>query len=130
MVQLHAGGIVDSGYVPDPARQLVASRTRSQLARLAPDQAQLDLAALTKRFQQLWQAESATSSGRRQARDWLANKVCEEYTLSPDHDDNWRTGDSLDEIIAESKLDTDSLRAGIQRFVTDRQRRLERIRTV
>ena len=60
MVQLHTGGIIDSGYIPDPTRQLVASRTRSQLTRLTPDQAQLDLAALTLKFQKLWHAGTAT----------------------------------------------------------------------
>jgi len=76
-----------------------------------------------------WQDSTVfSSSGRRLMSDWLANKVSEEYALTPDWDDRWRTGGSVDEIVKEAHLDIAALRAGIARFVADREKRLARIR--
>jgi transketolase len=78
-----------------------------------------------------WQDSTVfSSSGRRLMRDWFASKVAEEYALTPDFDDRWRTGGSVEEIIAEAHLDPASLLEGIQRFAADRERRLARIRDV
>ena len=57
--------------------------------------------------------------------NWIANIMVEKYSLSPDFDNKWRTGGSVDEIIAESKLDSESLWNGIKRFVNDRHIRLK-----
>jgi len=76
-----------------------------------------------------WQDSTVFSSaGRRLMSDWFAGKVSEEYALSPDWDDRWRTGGSVEEIVRESHLDAASLREGIARFVADREKRLARIR--
>ncbi len=78
-----------------------------------------------------WQDSTVfSSSSRKNMGDWLPNKVAEEYALTPDWDDRWRTGGSVDEIIKESHLDAASLEAGIARFVADREQRLARIRAV
>jgi transketolase len=53
-----------------------------------------------------------------------------EYALTPDWDDRWRTGGSVDEIVKEAHLDPASLREGIARFVADREKRLARVRDV
>jgi transketolase len=47
--------------------------------------------------------------------------------MSPDFDNQWRTGGSVDEIVAESKLDSKSILAGIKKFANDRPKRLELI---
>ncbi len=69
-----------------------------------------------------------TNNARRSMHEWLANKVCEEYTISPDHDNRWRTGGSLDEILDESHLTWPWILKGIQRFADDTDERLARIR--
>ncbi len=61
-------------------------------------------------------------------KNWISNRVVNEYSLSPDFDNKWRTGGSVDEIIAESKLDPQSLLDGINRFANERNDRLNRLR--
>jgi transketolase len=76
-----------------------------------------------------WQDSTVISSaGRRVMGEWFGNKVAEEYALTPDWDDRWRTGGSVDEILKEAHLDPASLRDGIARFVADREKRLARVR--
>ena len=58
--------------------------------------------------------------------DWLCNKVSEEYALSADWDDRWRTGGRLDEVIEEAHLSPGWVLDGIKRFVADRELRLQR----
>jgi transketolase len=78
-----------------------------------------------------WQDSTVFASGaRRLMSDWLANKVAEEYAVTPDWDDRWRTGGSVEEIVAESHLDPAALREAIQRFAREREERLSRIRDV
>ena len=60
-------------------------------------------------------------------KNWISNRVVQEYSLSPDFDNRWRTGGSVDEIIAESKLDSQSLFEGIKRFANERNDRLNRL---
>ncbi|MFL3025846.1 MAG: hypothetical protein ACJZ1P_08340 [Candidatus Neomarinimicrobiota bacterium] len=60
---------------------------------------------------------------------WIANRIVEEYSMSPDFDNQWRTGGALDEIIAESKLDAESVWSGIIKFTSERARRLEALHT-
>ena len=71
----------------------------------------------------------AANQGRRLMHDWIPHKLAEEYCLTPDHDDRWRTGGSVDEIVRESKIDPDSLWAGIERFARDRDKRQAELRS-
>ncbi len=48
----------------------------------------------------------------------------EQYSLSSDFDDRWRTGGTEADVIAESRLDTASIFAGIKRFAAARDERL------
>jgi len=52
--------------------------------------------------------------------------LTEEYSLSADFDDRWRTGGTEDDVIREARLDEDSVFEGIKRFVSDREQRLKR----
>jgi len=65
---------------------------------------------------------------RRVTRDWLFNPVAEEYAMTSDWDDRWRTGGNLDDVIEEAHLSPDWLMRGIERFAADRDKRLKRIR--
>jgi transketolase len=61
-------------------------------------------------------------------RDWADGPLVREYSLSSDWDDRWRTGGSVDEVIAEAQLTGDDIRTAIERFAADRPARLRRLR--
>lgn len=69
-----------------------------------------------------------TTQARWLMHDWLFNKVAEEYALSSDWDNRWRTGGSVDEVLDEAHLTPKWILEGIERFVNDRQDRLARLR--
>ncbi|MBL8858159.1 MAG: transketolase [Planctomycetes bacterium] len=68
-----------------------------------------------------------TNGARRLMHDWLSSKVAEAYAMSPDWDNRWRTGGTVDELKKEAHIDPDSLWEGIQRFANDREKRLQRL---
>ncbi len=54
--------------------------------------------------------------------------LTEEYSLYADSDDRWRTGGTEADVIAEARLDPDSIFAAVARFADDRGERLSRQR--
>jgi len=71
-----------------------------------------------------------TNTARWNVGNWIPHAIAREYCLSPDFDDRWRTGGSVEQIVAEAGLDPDSIRTGIERFVAERESRLERLRAM
>jgi transketolase len=69
-----------------------------------------------------------TNGARRLMHDWIPHKVSEEYALSSDWDDRWRTGGNVEELKREAHIDPDSIWAGIGRFAAERERRLARLK--
>jgi len=69
-----------------------------------------------------------SNTARWNMNNWIPHAVAADYTLSPDFDDRWRTGGSLEQIVAESGLDPASIKAGIGRFVDERDVRHARMR--
>jgi transketolase len=69
-----------------------------------------------------------TTQARWLMADWIYNSLAEEYALSTDWDDRWRTGGTLEEVIDEAHLSPEWVLKGIERFVKDRDVRLERLR--
>ena len=65
-----------------------------------------------------------TNGARRLMHDWLFNKTAEEYSLSSDWDNRWRTGGTVEEVIEEAHLSPKWILEGIERFVADREKRL------
>ena len=65
-----------------------------------------------------------TNGARKLMHQWLPHKIAEHYAMSSDWDDRWRTGGSVDEIVAEAHLDPESLANGIKLFASDREKRL------
>jgi transketolase len=61
-------------------------------------------------------------------RDWVDGPLGAEYSMGADWDDRWRTGGSVDEVMDEAHLTVPYIVEGIQRFVSDRPLRLERLR--
>jgi len=68
-----------------------------------------------------------TTQARWLMHDWLFNKVAEEYALSADWDNRWRTGGTVAELLEEAHLSPQWLLDGIERFVRDREARLARL---
>jgi transketolase len=60
--------------------------------------------------------------------DWLSGRVAVEYAMTSDFDDRWRTGGSVEEVVAEAHLSPEWLLRGIERFATERKDRLSRFR--
>jgi transketolase len=71
-----------------------------------------------------------SNRSRRLMHDWILHRICDEYAMTSDFDDRWRTGGTLDEVIEEARLSPEHLLAGIERFVRDRAQRLGRLRAM
>jgi transketolase len=70
------------------------------------------------------------NQARRCMTDWIPHKLAEPYCLTPDHDNRWRTGGSVEEIVRESHIDPEHVMAGIERFARDRERRRQELRAL
>ncbi|HEY6056746.1 MAG TPA: hypothetical protein VIV06_01885 [Candidatus Limnocylindrales bacterium] len=75
-----------------------------------------------------WNAMAITNRSFRLMADWVVGPIARDYSLSPDWDDRWRTGGTLDEIMDEAHLTVPYILEAIERFVTDRPARLARAR--
>ena len=56
--------------------------------------------------------------------------LTDEYSLTSDWDNQWLTGGLEADVIAEAHLDPESVFAGVVRFARDREKRLERQRSL
>ena len=56
--------------------------------------------------------------------------VTDQYSMTSDWDNQWLTGGLEPDVIAEAHLDQKSIFNGIQRFATDRAKRLEQTRSL
>ena len=54
--------------------------------------------------------------------------LTDEYSLTSDWDNAWRTGGLEQEVVAEAHLDPESIYAGLERFARDREQRIARQR--
>ena len=71
-----------------------------------------------------------TNGSRKNMHDWLANKIAEEYAMSSDWDNQWRSGGSVDELTEEAHISPGWLFKGIEKFVKERDKRLSRMKKV
>jgi len=69
-----------------------------------------------------------SNRARRVMGDWIDHPIVAEYSLTSDWDDRWRTGGTVDEVLAEAHLSAPQLLAGITHFAQDRPNRLRRLR--
>ncbi len=60
--------------------------------------------------------------------DWVQAPGARAYSLSPDWDDRWRTGGSVDEVADEAHLAASHILAAIERFAAERDTRLGELR--
>jgi transketolase len=75
-----------------------------------------------------WDAMMISNRSLRVSRDWIENSIVAEYSLTSDWDNRWRTGGTVEEVVAEAHLSPEHILAGIERFVRDRDRRLAALR--
>jgi transketolase len=68
-----------------------------------------------------------TNGSRRLMRDWITHRIADEYAMSSDWDNRWRTGGTVDEVYEEAHISQDWILKGIQRFVAERDQRLDRV---
>ena len=69
-----------------------------------------------------------TNTGLRIMHNWISNRLVSEYSVSPDWDNNWRTGGSVDEIIDEAHLSPRWVLEAIDKFTSERDDRLSRLK--
>ena len=53
-----------------------------------------------------------TNGSRRLMRDWVTHRMADEYAMSSDWDNRWRTGGTVDEVLEEAHLSQDWLLHG------------------
>jgi transketolase len=70
-----------------------------------------------------------TTQARWLMHDWLFNRMADEYAVSSDWDNRWRTGGNVAEVIDEAHLSPEWVLKGIQRFASDRGLRLMRLQS-
>jgi transketolase len=70
-----------------------------------------------------------TTQSRIAMRDWVFNPLSEDYAVSADWDDRWRTGGKLEEVIDEARLTPEWVLAGIEHFVDQREQRLAKLKS-
>lgn len=71
-----------------------------------------------------------TNASRRMMHDWIAHKMSEEYAMSSDWDDGWRTGGSVEELCEEAHISPGWLLKGIEKFAKDHSKRIERLKNM
>jgi transketolase len=74
-----------------------------------------------------WDSMAVTNRAFRLMRDWVDGPIGQEYSLSSDWDNRWRTGGTVDEVLDEAHLGPDHILAGIERFAAERQQRVDRL---
>ena len=60
-----------------------------------------------------------TNGALRWMTDWSSDAVHRRHSLSPERDDRWLTGGSVEEVMDEAGLSRDQIRAGIDTYVRD-----------
>ena len=75
-----------------------------------------------------WDAMVVSNRSLRVTRDWVAHPIVAEYSLTSDHDDRWRTGGTVEEVIEEAGLSSEQILRGIERFARERESRMKTLR--
>ncbi|MEC8073767.1 MAG: 1-deoxy-D-xylulose-5-phosphate synthase N-terminal domain-containing protein [Candidatus Thermoplasmatota archaeon] len=69
-----------------------------------------------------------SNTGLSVMKNWISNRVVAEYSLTPDWDNRWRTGGSLEQIIDEAHLSPRWVMKSLEKFTNDRKKRLVMLR--
>jgi transketolase len=74
-----------------------------------------------------WDGMAVTNRAFKLMRDWVDGPIAQEYSLSSDWDNRWRTGGTVDEVMDEAHLGPDHIFEAIRRYAAERPQRLERL---
>jgi transketolase len=77
-----------------------------------------------------WDSMAITNGAFKLMADWLDGPSTRDYSLSPDWDDRWRTGGSVDEVADEAHLSGTHIVAAIERFAKERETRRAVLRAI
>ena len=69
-----------------------------------------------------------TNTGLSVMKNWISNRTVSDYSLSPDWDNRWRTGGSLEQIIDEAHLSPRWVLKAIEKFSSERTMRLNKLK--
>jgi transketolase len=136
----------DSGRPPGGTVIVQGTSAMAAVLRILPELAALNVKVVCATSPQLFAAQEQSyrlqvlSEAERldstvistQARwlmhDWLYTRIGEEYALSADWDDRWRTGGTLEEVLEEAHLSGEHILKGVKRFADSRPERLARLK--
>jgi transketolase len=65
-----------------------------------------------------------STQSRLAMRSWIFNMAADEYAITPDWDNRWRTGGTVEEVLEEGHLTPNWILDGISRFAKDKNKRL------
>lgn len=65
-----------------------------------------------------------TTQARLMMAAWTFNSLSEQYCLSSDHDNRWRTGGTLEEVLDEAHMNSSWVLQAIERFTNDQTERI------
>jgi transketolase len=63
-------------------------------------------------------------------RDWVDGPLAQEYSLSSDWDNRWRTGGTVDEVMDEAHLGPEHILEAISRYAAEADERRARMRAL
>jgi transketolase len=101
----------------------VVCATSPQLFDLQPESYRMEVLSQDERLD----STVITTQARWLMHDWLFTRIGEEYAMSADWDDRWRTGGTLEEVLDEAHLTPQHILDGVRRFVEARPQRLARL---
>ena len=74
-----------------------------------------------------WDSMAVTNRAFKLMRDWVDGPIAQEYSLSSDWDNRWRTGGTVDEVMDEAHLGPNHIVEAIERFASEREERVKRL---
>jgi transketolase len=99
------------------SEELFDRQPRSYRDRVLPPEAAEDLMFVISGTRRVWPLG-------------IVGPLCDRYSLTSDWHDQWLTGGSEADVVAEAHLDPESIFAGVKRFAEDRPRRLGALRSM
>ncbi|HEX6654679.1 MAG TPA: transketolase, partial [Candidatus Limnocylindria bacterium] len=77
-----------------------------------------------------WDGMAITNRAFKLMRDWVDGPLAQEYSLSSDWDNRWRTGGTVDEVMDEAHLGPEHIFEAIRRYAAEADERRARLRAV
>ena len=97
------------------SEELFSRQSQEYQDSVLPAGSKYDLMVVTTGTRRMWPVQNV-------------GPLTDEYSLTSDWDNQWLTGGSEADVIAEAHLDAESIYKGIKRFATERESRLSRQR--